>query len=197
MIIMKLIDLTYAINNSIKEYPEDPKTEITYFKKPTIDDSLTLFEFKTGLHTGTHMDAPLHYIENSSKISDLNIEDFVGMASVVQNNEFKTDLEKIIIIKTGWSKYWGSDRYFYDYPTPSIEFIEYLIENNVKGIAIDTCSVDKLGEDVIHKMLLKNNIWIVENIANSEKLDKEKYEAYFVPLKIEAEASPIRAFVKR
>ena len=193
---MKLIDLTHEITDSIKEYPGDPKTELRYFKKPTINDSLTLFEFKTGLHTGTHMDAPLHYIENSKKISDLNINDFAGKASVVKNNEFKNGLEKIVIIKTGWSKYWGSDSYFYDYPTPSVEFIEYLIENNIKGLAIDTCSVDKPDETINHEMLLRNNIWIAENIANSEKLDKEKYEAYFIPLKIEAEASPIRAFVK-
>ncbi len=192
---MKIIDLTYTINNSIKEYPEDPKTEIKYFKKPTQKDSLTLFEMRTGLHIGTHMDAPLHYINNSKKISDLNIEDFIGKTSVIKNNEFKNNIEKIVIIKTGWSKYWGNNKYFYNYPTPSIEFIQYLINENIKGIAIDTCSVDKNNENTIHKMLLKNNIWIVENIANSEKLSKEKYEAYFIPLKIETEASPVRAYV--
>lgn len=193
---MKLIDLTYEINNTIREYPEDPKTEIKYFKKPTVEDSMTLFQFETGLHTGTHMDAPLHYIQNSNMISDLNIHDFIGSCSVLKNNEFKNRLEKIVIINTGWSKYWNSDKYFYDYPTPSFEFIQYLIENNIKGIAIDTCSVDKIGENENHKALLENNIWIAENIANSEKLVKDRYEGYFIPLKIEAEASPIRAFVK-
>ncbi len=192
---MKFIDLTYNINNDIKEYPDDPKTKLEYFKKPTEEDNLTLFELTTGLHTGTHMDAPLHYIPDSKMISDLKIENFIGSASVIKNNEIKNDLQEIVIIKTGWAKYWGSRSYFYDYPTPSLEFIEHIINKNVKGIAIDTCSVDKHDENTIHKMLLKNNIWIVENIANSEKLIKEKYESYFIPLKIEAEASPIRAFV--
>lgn len=192
---MKIIDLTYTINNSIKEYPEDPKTEIKYFKKPTPKDSLTLSEIRTGLHIGTHMDAPLHYINNSKKISDINIEKFIDKASIIKNNKFKNNIEKIVIIKTGWSKYWGDNKYFYNYPTPSIEFIQHLINENIKGIAIDTCSVDKNNENIIHKILLKNNIWIVENIANIEKLNKKKYEAYFIPLKIEAEASPVRAYV--
>ena len=193
---MKLIDLTYPITNNIKEYPGDPKTKL----KKINSDGCTLFKFTTGLHTGTHIDAPYHYLKNGSKISDLNLEDFIGKAKVIESSEkiinTSEPLEEIVIINTGWSKNWGDDRYFIDYPYLSMEFIERLIEENVKGIAIDTCSVDKHGFDEIHKKLLKNNIWIVENIANSDKLKGKYYKSYFIPLKIEAEASPIRAFVK-
>lgn len=193
---MTLIDLTYPITNNIKEYPGDPKTKL----KKIDNDGCTLFQLTTGLHTGTHLDAPYHYLKNGSKISDLNLEDLVGKARIIESSEriinTSKPLEEIVIINTRWSKYWGSDNYFIDYPYLSIEFVERLIEENVKGIAIDTCSVDKHDRNEIHKKLLKNNIWIVENIANSDKLKGKYYKSYFIPLNIEAEASPIRAFVK-
>lgn len=193
---MALIDLTYPLTNSMKEYPGDPKTKL----KKIDNDDCTLFQLTTGLHTGTHMDAPYHYFKNGSKISELNLEDFIGKAKIIKSNEkiinTTEPLEEIVIINTGWSKYWGKDSYFIDYPYLSLEFSERLIEENVKGIAIDTCSVDKQDMSKIHEKLLKNNIWIVENIANSDKLKGKYYKSYFIPLNIEAEASPIRAFVK-
>lgn len=192
---MNLIDLTHTLKNGIKEYPGDSKTSL----KQIASDDYTLYKLTTSLHTGTHMDAPLHYIKNGAKISDLSINDFIGKAKVINCNSKtinpKTSLEEIVIINANWSKYWGSDKYFVDYPYISIEFAERLIEENVKGIAIDTCSVDKHDENKIHKKLLKNNVWIVENIANTDKLKREFYNSYFIPLKIKAEASPIRAFV--
>lgn len=194
---MPFIDLTHTITDSMKEYPGDPKTRL----RKIYDDDCVLFELETGLHTGTHMDAPLHYIENGATVDMIDLNDFIGKAKVIHESEPVIDstepLEEIVIINTNWSKNWGSDSYFVDYPYLSLEFTERLIENNVKGIAIDTCSVDKHDEDKIHRKLLKNKIWIVENIANSGKLKEEYYKSYFIPLKIEAEASPVRAFVER
>ena len=94
-------------------------------------------------------------------------------------------------------KYFGSDKYFYENPYLSDELTELIIEKNFKGIAIDTCSVDKYGKDTNHKRLLENNVWIVENITNCDNLNKTSYSSFFIPLNIEAEASPVRAFLKK
>ena len=200
---MEYIDLTYTIKNNLPEYPGDPKTKLSYFIQ---EDDLTLFKLETGLHTGTHMDSPLHYIKNGEKISDLSLENFIGKTSInyVENNQkeisvknLKNSTEKIAIIITGWSKYFGSDKYFYENPYLSNELANLIIEKNIKGIAIDTCSVDKYGENTIHKKLLENNIWIVENITNCDNLSKTSYDSFFIPLNINAEASPVRAFLKK
>ena len=203
---MKIIDLTYPLTNEIKEYPGDPKLEIKYFKKADKKDSCTLFEFKSGLHTGTHLDAPYHYIINGKKIKDFKIDSFIGTTTILKSdthNEIKlknlddtNNIQDIVIINTGWGNKWNSNDYFYDYPHISSELAEFLIENNIKGIAIDTCSVDKHDENKIHKMFLKNEIWIVENIANLDKINKKEYNGYFIPLNIEAEASFVRAFLE-
>lgn len=202
---MEYIDLTHTIKNSLQEYPGDPKTKLSYFIQ---EDDLTLFKLETGLHTGTHMDSPLHYIPNGKKISQLPLKNFIGKASVnyvesnqkeisIENCNLKNTKEKIAIIITGWNKYFGSDKYFYENPYLSNELANLIIEKNIKGIAIDTCSVDKYGENTIHKKLLENKIWIVENITNCNELNKTSYDSFFIPLNINAEASPVRAFLKK
>lgn len=194
---MAFLDLSYSITNNIKEYPEDPKTELQYFKEADFEDSSTVSKLSISLHTGTHIDAPFHYFPKGKKITDYDISDFIGKGNILKLNEkVENTIEDIAIIKTGWSKYFGSDKYFFENPYLTEEFSEKLIENNVKGIAIDTCSVDKYGENIIHKKLLKNDIWIVENIRNLEKLDRKSYLSYFIPIKINAEASLARAFIK-
>lgn len=199
---MTVIDLTHKITNTIKEYPEDPKTELNFFKTATEDDTLTIMEFKTGLHTGTHIDAPFHYIPNGNKIADIPVDDLCGEVSILQSNSKKISipdkkLEKIVIIITGEYDNFGSDKYFNENSYLSNESADILIKNNVKVVALDTCSVDKYGENKIHKKLLENNISIVENLTNTNQIKKGKYKGFFIPLKIESEASPIRAFVKR
>ncbi len=199
---MRFIDLTHEITNTIKEYPDDPKTELNFLKRPTQDDPLTIMELKTGMHTGTHIDTSFHYIPNGNKITDLSIDDLCGKASIIWSDSRKIsipdeELEKIVIIITGEYNNFGSDEYFNKNPYLSNESADILIKNNVKVVALDTCSVDKYGENKIHKKLLKNNINIVENLTNTQQIKKDKYNAFFIPLKIESEASPIRAFVKR
>lgn len=205
---MKYLNLSHIMENELPEYPGDPKTKIDYFKKGDKTDSCTLLKLETGLHSGTHMDSPFHYIINGKKINQLPIDSFIGLSSVnyikserkeilVKDCNLKNSKEKIAIIITGWGNYFGSEKYFYENPYLSDELADLIIEKNIKGIAIDTCSVDKYGENKIHKKLLKNNIWIVENLANCDKLKKDKYQAYFIPLNIASEASPVRAFVKK
>lgn len=207
---MKFIDLTYTLKNNIEVYPEDPKFKINSIKKGTPEDSCSLYEVKGGLHSGTHIDSPYHYILNGKKVNDLQIDSLTGKSTVltvqnlenskeifIKDTDYKNTLEKIVIIKTAWADNLSKKNYFYENPYISIELAKLLVEKNVSGVAIDTCSVDKYGESKIHKLLLKNNIWIVENLANTNKLVKNSYESYFIPMKINAEASFVRAFVKK
>ena len=133
----------------------------------------------------------IHYI--------IEYAQYTGKKAIIVFDAYnvKNSKEKIAIIITGWSKYFGSDKYFYENPYLSDELTELIIEKNFKGIAIDTCSVDKYGKDTNHKKLLENNVWIVENISNCDNLNKTSYSSFFIPLNIEAEASPVRAFLKK
>jgi len=226
------IDLTHKLENNIPVYPGDPK-----FSLKDISDSkddYSLFEIKGNLHTGTHIDAPYHYIKNGKKVNDLDINTLIGPASILKtklnselennnnnnnryNNKIDIDneiklanilninskdfinskgLEKIIILNTNSYHNWGEDSYFTNNPYLSKEVANFFIENEISGIAIDTCSVDKFGENTIHKRLLKNNIWIVENLRNLDKVKKSVHYSYFIPLNIDAEASYVRVLLE-
>ncbi|MDR1721587.1 MAG: cyclase family protein [Methanobrevibacter sp.] len=238
---MTFIELTYTLKDNIQVFPDDPNFEL---KNISDNDEYNLFKLSGGLHTGTHIDAPYHYIENGKKVFEIDLNSLIGKISIFKlnyidynnsnandnaiandngdtdsnnNDVFKNRLNKdisvkkeinlqditipdkienIIVFNTGWSKFWGQNDYFTDNFYLSEEMAYFLIENGVKGIAIDGPSVDKYGESNIHKLLLKNDIWIVENLRNLDKLDKNNYEGFFIPMKINAEASFLRAFVK-
>lgn len=224
---MKYIDLSHKLNKKTMVYPNDPN-----FSLKNISDNkeeYNLLKLESGLHTGTHIDAPYHYFNDGKKVFNIDLERLIGKASILeinsqnQNQKYdnftnhstkhenrnknkkididdlkitKNQIEKIIILKTGWFHNWGNENYFYENPYITKDLAKLFVENNIYGIAIDSPSVDKYNNNVIHKILLKNNIWIVENITNTDKLEKNSYESFFIPMKIEAEASFIRAFIK-
>lgn len=201
---IEYIDLTHILTNNLNVYPGDPEFKINNFKIASKEDPTHISEISSGLHNGTHIDAPMHYIENGEKVKSLKLENLIGSATIIKCEEkeisaqkLENPLEKIIILKTSWCDNWDEDTYFTNNPYLSKDFANTLVEKNIKGIAIDTPSVDKYGENKIHKILLKNNIWIVENLTNTDKLIKNSYNAFFIPMRINAEASFVRAYVKK
>ena len=220
--LMRFIDLTHELKNDTLVYPGDPK-----FKLKNINDrnkNYSLYEIKGNLHTGTHIDAPYHYIANGKKVKNILLENLIGEANVFDinhinqekeinldniltlkkivqkkyynENDSKKELKKIVILKTCWCNNWEEKNYFTENPFISKEVANTFVENNISGIAIDSPSVDFYGENKIHKILLKNNIWIVENLTNMNKVQEGIYNAFFIPLNIDAEASFIRAFIE-
>lgn len=206
---MTFIDLTHTLKNNFINYPGDPDFKIEYFE--TIkDNDCNISKICGSPHTGTHIDSPYHYVENNQKIDQIKLENLIGKTSVleIENIEprqiieisnikkFPKQLEKLVILKTNWCKNWGSKKYFYDNPSISNELIDILVKNKIYGIATDMSSVDFYGETKNHKRLLKNNIWICENLTNTNKIKTETCTSYFIPLKINEEASLSRCFIK-
>jgi len=192
------------MDNNLNVFPGDPKFEIKNFKKPNLEDNSLVNSISGSLHSGTHIDTPLHYIENGNDVTNIPLENLIGKTSVIESSNkeiniknFKIPLEKIILLKTNWYNNYESEDYFTNNPYLSVEFAESLVEKNINGIGIDTPSVDKYGKSEIHEILLENNIWIVENLTNTEKLVKNKYYGYFIPMKIASEASFVRAYVEK
>lgn len=198
--------MSHLLKPQIPTYPEDPEFEIQDISPKNNTYKISLI--KTGTHSATHIDAPQHYIKNGEKVNNIKLENLIGKANILKTNTTKKEiklknitnlpkkLEKIVILKTNWYKNWKNPNYFTENPYPSKELTEHLIKNGVKGIGIDGPSIDSPNSEENHKLLLKNNIWIVENLTNTNQLKKDTYQnTYFIPLKIETEASLIRAFI--
>ena len=213
---MSFIDLSHSLKNDFPAYPGDPEFSL---KQIFEDEEYFLSKLECSMHTGTHIDAPLHYMENGKTVNEIELDSLIGPCDVLRlkfpkdsktpdkdflkNKEIKIDdiklpkkgIEKIIILKTSWCDYFNSEDYFHNNPYLSMEFAKFIVENEVETLAIDTSSPDKFGNSEIHKILLENNVNIIENLTNTRILTKNKYKAYFIPLNIESEASFVRAFV--
>ena len=213
---MSFIDLSHSLKNDFPAYPGDPEFSL---KQIFEDEEYFLSKLECSMHTGTHIDAPLHYMENGKTVNEIELDSLNGPCDVLRlkfpkdsktpdkdflkNKEIKIDdiklpkkgIEKIIILKTRWCDYFDSDDYFHNNPYLSMEFAKFIIENGVETLALDTPSPDKFGNSEIHKILLENDVNIIENLTNTRLLTKNKYNAYFIPLKIESEASFVRAFL--
>jgi kynurenine formamidase len=206
VITIKYIDLTHNIVDKLTQYPNDTETSLEKMSDFDVNGFNT-FKLKMSLHTGTHIDTPMHLTKNNKFVSDYNIERFIGNGIILDvRNEnpivFKniyTQLDltnKIVLLFTGFSNYFGENKYFRQHPVVSEKLIEFFIEKNIKILGIDFPSPDTMPFD-LHKQLFRNEIFIIENLTNLDKLLSYKnFEILAIPLNIEADSSSVRVLAK-
>ncbi len=206
-----MIDLTHTLNNNISIYPGT--------MGPVIEPSAIISEngyaelsLSMRTHAGTHIDAPCHIVPKTKSLDELPIEKFIGKGVVIDctnNNSISLDLLKLmehqikqsefILFYTAWQYKWETASYLDDFPTLTIKAIEYLLNFNIKAVGFDVISADKMGSTKLpnHNLLLKNEVLIIENLTNLNKLIGKEFELNCIPLKIEgADGSPVRAFAR-
>ena len=162
-------------------------------------------------HTGTHIDAPAHMIKGHNTLDMLPIEHFFGPALMLNFVDFTNNSIRIkelepyqakikevdfLLLHTGWSQYWGSEKYFANYPVLSVEAAHWLSSFGLKGFGLDTISADTADTQdyLVHKALLQKNMIIIENLTNLLALPSTQFEFSCFPLTIEdADGSPVRA----
>ena len=210
---MKILDLTLTISDSIPTFPGSPALSFIPWENIKDDGyNLELLFFST--HTGTHLDAPYHFLEKGTKIHEINVKRLVCNAVLIKlrkkSDEVikKADIEifekkhgKIVaassvIFWTGWQKNLLKDSYFAKNPGLSVSAANYLASKKINLVGTDAPSID-LGSDSkfsVHRILAKNNILIVENLANLDKIDSANFHLVIAPLKLKnATGSPVRA----
>ncbi len=207
---LKIIDLTHPISPNMPVYPgsEPPVFTIVY----TIDQ-IGFLEKKITLssHTGTHIDAPAHLLKTHNTLDMLAIEHFYGSALLItykdsavrsigikelQPYQEKIQAADFLLLHTGWSQYWGSEKYFTSYPVLSVEAAQWLGGFKLKGFGLDTISADTADsqEYLVHKALLQKNIIIIENLAHLADIPANQFDFSCFPLSFEdADGSPVRA----
>lgn len=211
MVTTKVTDLTHQI---YPEMPVYPGTELPSFEKVNTLEEHGFIETRITItsHTGTHVDAPAHMINNGCTLDNIPIENFIGDAIILDfsNQNLQqievSDLKKFetmiinnvnfIIIKTGWSEYWGTSKYYDGFPYLSDESAAWLTKFGLKGIGIDAISIDSMHSTTfsIHKIFMKKNMLIIENLTNLNLIDSDKFLFTVMPLKTKsADGSPARA----
>lgn len=206
-----IIDLSQSINSNIKLFPGSPNVSFLKWSKYTIEgyDSEAIF---LSTHTGTHMDAPSHFIQEAESIDNLDVNRFVmedvHLLKILKSANQLISVEDIIasgieikkndsiVFATGWEYNYNSDSYIYANPGLSLEAANYLSNKKINAVAIDGPNIDSgINLDFsVHKILLKNNIIIIENLCNLNRINKKIFKLIAIPLKLyRASGSPIRA----
>jgi kynurenine formamidase len=117
----------------------------------------------------------------------------LGVLNPVENQLKNIDF---LLIHTGWSRYWGTDNYFSNFPVLTPEAAEWVAGIGLKGIGFDAISADSADTRTypIHKILLGSDMVIVENLANLDQLHGGAFEFSCFPLYFQqADGSPIRS----
>lgn len=168
---MKIHDVSVGLHPEMYVYPGDPEFSLARMKTgDAFISSLSL-----GTHTGTHIDAPAHYFENGFSVDELDLKNLILPAEVVTSPLLPTQNCKAVLFKNAVPL--------------SLETAELLLMKGVKTVGCDTPSI---GDDDVHRFLLKNAIVIIEMLDLTEISDGV-YQMIALPLKIEgADASPAR-----
>jgi arylformamidase len=207
---MQVIDLSLEIDSKLQVFPGSPQplfVKWTKYDMHSYESEIMMMS----THTGTHLDAPSHFVAHSQSINMIEVERLVCPALLLHlprsANELITlddlrDINEIdrgisIVFRTGWHTMIRHKDYMRSNPGLSAAAAEFLAEKKINAVGIDGPSID-IGSDKhfsCHKTLLENGILIVENLCN---LDSLKHKATFTllisPLKLKgASGSPIRA----
>jgi kynurenine formamidase len=194
---------------SMRVFPGSPQPSFIEWSKFEIHGYSSEMMFLS-THTGTHIDAPSHFIPDSRTIDKIKVSRFVSRSILIKIpkkadqqitlNDIincKINANDTVVFATGWEKRFKNDNYMINNPGLSLDAAEYLASNRVNAVAIDGPSIDR-GVDNnfnIHSALLSNDIPIIENLCNLEELSSVKSFTLIVnPLKlVGASGSPVRA----
>ena len=207
---MRIYDITLSISPESVVWPNTPKVQLSRLKKMEEGDVSNVSKIEMTVHTGTHVDAPYHFLPKGKTVETLDLKTLTGRAYVVDlpnvNLITAADIEaaeipprtKRVLFKTRNSTYWAkSDTEFNtNYVAISPDGAKYLVDRSVKLVGVDYLSVAPF-EDVTptHQILLKAGVIIVEGLDLSE-ISQGRYTFYCLPLKIaKSDGAPARAML--
>lgn len=204
------IDVSVPVRNGMVHWPGDPAFRIDRVMDQEKGDKATLSHIDLGVHTGTHMDAPLHFVKKAPTIDEMPMDATVGPARVIQIRDKESikreelldhqiQSNERILFKTYNSDHaWLSDIFVEDFVYISQDAAQYLAQSGVRTVGVDYLSVGGFKNDGVetHEALLGAGVWVIEGL-NLNGVEPGNYELICLPLKlIDAEGAPARAILR-
>lgn len=207
---MRTYDITLTITPHSIVWPGDPPVNIKRTSSIAAGDNANVSELTMSCHTGTHVDAPDHFLNNGITVEDLSLDLLVGRAyvlhlpnvnlitaSVLMDADIPPRTRRLLF-KTRNSEYWanGSKEFQTDFVGLSVDAAELLVDRNVRLVGIDYLSIApyKMGVPV-HTILLSAGVVVIEGLDLS-KVSQGRYTLHCLPLKLGGvEGAPTRAIL--
>jgi arylformamidase len=200
--LLNIHDITRVLSQEMQVYPGDPKPK--FEPQATIQNNgVNVTRITLGTHTGTHVDAPWHFLQEGNSIEKESLDKFIGEAVIVDISHRKDicsydlsslDIKRndIVLINT------GTGASLTDFAYIDVSAAEWMVEHGIKSVGIDTASVEKYGLKgaPVHKLLLGSNIGIIENLTNLKQFVGMRMFFVCMPLPLRgADGSPARAIL--
>ena len=203
-----MIDLSHTIVPDMAQWPGDSQPLKIHRHSDHGPGSHRSSSLEFGCHVGTHIDVPLHFLAGQPGVQNLPLTSFVGSGRVVTCGDGSSaaplgpetvaglDLSftDFVLFATGWEQHWGTDRYYSEWPSLSPELATILAASNLKGVGLDSPSLDTFKSSAAHDICAAAGMINIENLTNLAELPSAGFQLLVLPLKLaEAEASPVRA----
>src|SRR5215470_12620641 len=204
------VDVTVPIQHEMVHYPGDPAVELRVTKHLDWGDPATVSHLSLGVHTGTHVDAPVHFIGGAPGVDEFSIDAMIGPARVIEifGKEICTaqDLaaydiregERLLLRTNNSTRCWNVDCFVEDYAHLDTSAARMLADRRVRMVGIDYLSIGRGSEGPeVHRILLGEGIVIVEGLDLS-RVTAGFYDVVCLPLKIlGGDGAPARVAVRR
>jgi len=212
----RVIDLTFPIHEGMTTYPVHwhPLVEITQMGRLGLEGRESR-KILLGTHTGTHIDAPRHFIAGGATIDQLSLDIFVGDARLVDFSYAKPrqamhveDFERQLgdakperlVMRFDWSDHWGMADYYTDQPYITEDVAHWLVGRGLRLLAMDTAQADDprngrgaAKDSPVHKILLGAGVIKLEYLTNLRAIQSRDFQLIALPLKIkDGDGAPAR-----
>ena len=215
MEIVRVVDLSREITSETQVYPGDPVPHIAQHATIAVD-GFNLVSVAMGSQSGTHVDAPYHFDNDTEKIDEIPLDRFVGRGVVLRCDgvgareritldSVRSDAESagagdIVLVHTGWARHYGEPSYF-DNPFLDSELVSFLLDRGVRTIGLDALNIDETPDDAhpgegfpAHHLIAKVAGVICENLCNLESITFADPFVSLLPLKfVGIDGAPVRA----
>jgi len=206
---MKIYDITVPISAQMPIYAGDPPADVESAKRLAAGESANISHLSFGAHSGTHVDAPNHFIDGTRRVDKLDLAKLIGACRVIGVPDSITTIEpehigeldgaRRVIFKTKNSAYWNDSEFHSDFAHLSPATAKALVERGVELVGIDYLSIERFhsGDHAVHKALLSKEIIILEGLDLRE-VQPGDYELICLPLKYvggEGDGAPARTIL--
>jgi arylformamidase len=195
---MRIIDVTVPIQPGMPIYPGDPEVSLTLEQSIADGAPANVSRLDFGLHTGTHVDAPVHFIVGAPGAEELPLDVLVGPAVVVEAPDLEDDTAlpegvERILFKTRNSELSANQAFSEDFVTVGLPLARRLAEARVRLVGIDYLSI---GDEEVHELLLGLGIVVVEGL-DLRSVAAGGYRLICAPLKVVgADGAPARVLLE-
>ena len=199
----QIVDLSQPIANGMfhsRRYPPPRLEQLSSVDK----DGVSVTHASFAVHSGTHVDAPTHFLPGAESITDISVHRFVGDGLVVSvdrgpREEISADevlpaveafgRDAMLCLRTGWDVHYGDAEAYRQYPYLSLDLAHGLVALGVRMLAVDTPSPDlpegprpKGFDWPVHRILMGGDVLITEQVVRLDRVEGKRFRLHALPI---------------